>query len=93
MVTVQVLFDNDAIDSLEEDAPALVTVSSIPKIFWLGSLAPGDPFDPGTDYFPSDLDGAIFEAVQFEDIPNGKYVLTFSQANRQLDKYAFEVLD
>ena len=35
----------------------------------------------------------LHEAVQFEDIPNGKYVLTFSQANRQLDEYAFEVPD
>ena len=33
----------------------------------------------------------LHKAVQFDDIPNGKYILKFSQANRQLDEYAFEV--
>ena len=33
----------------------------------------------------------LAEAVQFEDLPCGKYTLLFTRANRQLDTYPFEV--
>ncbi|MGA6926580.1 MAG: zf-HC2 domain-containing protein [Desulfosarcina sp.] len=33
----------------------------------------------------------LMEAVQFEDLPRGKYTLVFTRANQQLDTYPFEV--
>lgn len=44
-------------DSLEERADALIRISSLPRILWLGSLADADP----------PFGGAIFGGVNFED--------------------------
>ena len=56
-VTVRVIFDDGETASLVTNAPAIVVVSTQPKVLWLGNLADKD----------SGIDGAIFEGVQFED--------------------------
>ena len=56
-ITVRVRFDADPNNPLTAQAPSRVAVSSLPRIFWLGELLDNNP----------DIDGAIFEGVQFED--------------------------
>jgi hypothetical protein len=63
LVTVEIDYTSNLRDPIRENAPELVVVSTIPDIIWVGALDPLEPFDN----IPAQLDGAIFEGVQFED--------------------------
>ena len=56
-ITVRVRFTDDSADDLVDDAPVEIQISTLPTIFWLGSLLDVNP----------QFKGAIFEGVQFED--------------------------
>lgn len=56
-LTVRITFDDETLEPLEESAPGLVRVTSLPAILWLGELVEED----------RSFDGAIFEGVNFED--------------------------
>jgi hypothetical protein len=56
-ITVRLSFTDDSADDLVDDAPVDIQISTLPTIFWLGSLLDANP----------QFKGAIFEGVQFED--------------------------
>lgn len=56
-VTVRLTFTDGSADELVDDAPVDIQISTLPTIFWLGSLLDTNP----------QIKGAIFEGVQFED--------------------------
>jgi hypothetical protein len=56
-VTVRIVFADGSGTTITKTAPALVVVSTLPGIFWIGDLGVED----------SVLAGAVFEGVQFED--------------------------
>ncbi len=56
-ITVRLTFTDNSADDLVDDAPVDIQISTLPTIFWLGSLLNANP----------QIKGAIFEGVQFED--------------------------
>ena len=60
-INVRLVFTDTTKDPMIEQAPSLVQVTTLPKIFWVGDLATFD------DTVASKPKGAIFEGHQFED--------------------------
>ncbi len=56
-ITARLTFTDNSADDLVDDAPVDIQISTLPTIFWLGSLNGPNP----------QIKGAIFEGVQFED--------------------------
>ncbi len=56
-ITARLTFTDNSADDLVDDAPVDIQISTLPTIFWLGSLLDSTP----------QVKGAIFEGVQFED--------------------------